>query len=811
MFLCFICKNSYDTVRALIRHLKLSHAFYPNTRFQLVCDQNGCNQRFSTFSGFRKHLLKKHHNGTQSDTSSLSISTLPPSLPDQQLESSYTAESHEKSNDDETRPSPTKVCGLIVGDLLCGDLPASKVKSFVNKFERFVDISHTNIKDDVLNLLPPDNEVLKDRMNDYFENLRNPVVNFNTETKWKKYYSEKLEMVEPTEIALGVRFDSRRNRSFGTYDQVPVTDKFVYVPILQTLKFIFSNKDICRHFVQPADSSGVYRDFCDGSYFKNHPLFSKNKNALQIQLFFDEFETANPLGSKHGIHKVGSIYFILRNFTPKINSALLNIHLVALFHSQDIKNYGINAILEPIVHDLKVLESTGISLPFCDQQICGTVAQVTGDNLGLHTVLGFVESFSARYFCRFCIADKNECQRLFTDDYPNKLRNEVLHAQHCSHVHDPTVASSFGVKRMCILNNLQYFSVVDNYAVDLMHDILEGVGQFELKLLFGYLAENKIVSKQDVTERVYAFNYGYLERKNRPSRLNLDQTGNGIGLNAIQTFCLIRNVPLIFGDIVPGGNAHWRLLLLLLQIINVVFSPVITEGMTVCLKHLIIDHHKLFKELYPHRNLIPKHHFLVHYPSAIRKIGPLIHFWGMRFEAKHRFFKDAVKNFKNITKSLAQKHQMTIAHHWESEPLKSIACGPTKTVTVGDLKNGDVISDSLHVGINCEIDVVSWITCYGTEYCPGLLVCSKVEDGIPVFSQINDIVMFSGKYFLAVNDFETLGFCEHLHSYNVMKGNEYDAFLLEVDELQFFKPFDLQAAYGVDTNDLYVVPVHVFL
>lgn len=106
---------------------------------------------------------------------------------------------------------------------------------------------------------------------------------------------------------------------------------------------------------------------------------------------------------------------------------------------------------------------------------------------------------SAQYFCRFCIADKNECQRLFTDDCPNKLGNKVLHAEHCSNLQDPTVASSFGFKRICILNELQYFSVVDNYAVDLMHDILEGVGQFELKLLLGYLA-NKIISKQDVAE-----------------------------------------------------------------------------------------------------------------------------------------------------------------------------------------------------------------------------------------------------------------------------------------------------------------------
>ena len=77
----------------------------------------------------------------------------------------------------------------------------------------------------------------------------------------------------------------------------------------------------------------------------------------------------------------------------------------------------------------------------------------------------------------------------------------------------------------------------------------------------------------------------------------------------------------IFGDIVPEGDQNWTLLLLLLQIVNIIFSPSVTVGMTVHLKHLIIEHYALFKQLY----LIPKHHYMVHYPSCIRKIGPLIH------------------------------------------------------------------------------------------------------------------------------------------------------------------------------------------
>lgn len=145
-----------------------------------------------------------------------------------------------------------------------------------------------------------------------------------------------------------MRYDTRRNRATGTYSQVPVTDKFVYIPLLETLKFIFNNKEICNHITQPCEKTGVYKDFCDGDYFKDHTLFSEQPHSLQIQIFYDDFELANPLGSKHGIHKIGSMYFVLRNLSPKINSALMNIRLLALFHTEDVKKYGFNAILEPL-------------------------------------------------------------------------------------------------------------------------------------------------------------------------------------------------------------------------------------------------------------------------------------------------------------------------------------------------------------------------------------------------------------------------------------------------------------------------------
>lgn len=65
----------------------------------------------------------------------------------------------------------------------------------------------------------------------------------------------------------------------------------------------------------------------------------------------------------------------------------MNIHLVSLFHTQ--QKYGCDAILRPLINDIKKLESQGIALQFFDEEVYGTIAQITGDNLGMHTVLDF--------------------------------------------------------------------------------------------------------------------------------------------------------------------------------------------------------------------------------------------------------------------------------------------------------------------------------------------------------------------------------------------------------------------------------------
>lgn len=51
----------------------------------------------------------------------------------------------------------------------------------------------------------------------------------------------------------------------------------------------------------PCTHSDKYMDSCDGTYFKSHPLLSTNTFAFQIQMYYDNFECTNPLGSEECI------------------------------------------------------------------------------------------------------------------------------------------------------------------------------------------------------------------------------------------------------------------------------------------------------------------------------------------------------------------------------------------------------------------------------------------------------------------------------------------------------------------------------
>jgi hypothetical protein len=130
----------------------------------------------------------------------------------------------------------------------------------------------------------------------------------------------------------------------------------------------------------------------------------KNPNTIRILFYFDEIEVKNPLGSAAGVYKVGQFYFSILNLTRKHNSSLKNIFCIASAFNEDLKTYGFNRILEPIITDLKFLEKNGITIK--NETFFASIFQVDAD-LGLHQIFGIKCCFRGENLCHLCNASSN--------------------------------------------------------------------------------------------------------------------------------------------------------------------------------------------------------------------------------------------------------------------------------------------------------------------------------------------------------------------------------------------------------------------
>ena len=160
----------------------------------------------------------------------------------------------------------------------------------------------------------------------------------------------------------------------------------------------------------------------------------------------------------------------------------------------------------------------------------------------------------------------------------------------------------------------------------------------------------KFFSIVDINNAINNFNYSLVDKNTKPPE---------IYLQAAESWYLIWNLPLMIGKYIPDEEPHWKLLILLLGCLDIIFAPKITDGLITQLEFLIEKHHYYFKSVYPENKLIPTHHFILHYPECMDKFLPLSRYWCMQFEAKHRFAKElssVIRNFKNIYYSVMHQY-----------------------------------------------------------------------------------------------------------------------------------------------------------
>lgn len=278
----------------------------------------------------------------------------------------------------------------------------------------------------------------------------------------------------------------------------------------------------------------------------------------------------------------------------------------------------------------------------------------------------------------------------------------------------------------------------------------EGAIPFLLSNLFDYMVVNRIVkSNTDILNRIRDFNFGELRKQNKPTDISL--AGKGLGQNASQLHCLFIHLPFIFADEREELESIWIVVESLLRCIEIIYSKVITEEDLEELALLTGIHLDNFIRIF-NEYLRPKHHLMTHYPNAIRRMGPLIYFWMMRFESMHQVFTRLVKhtnNYVNITKTLAQKHQAMIAY-------KRFQLNGVQTSMSKKFINTDTFPKYKDQVTNCtggEIDVrdffvLKFAIFNSFEYREGLMIIieKKMCEIVHVFSVHGEILLFCKPY-----------------------------------------------------------------
>lgn len=205
----------------------------------------------------------------------------------------------------------------------------------------------------------------------------------------------------------------------------------------------------------------------------------------------------------------------------------------------------------------------------------------------------------------------------------------------------------------------------------------------------------------------------------------------------------------------PAGELAWQLLSDLKDIVDLVVSTVQTEESIAYLSFKITEHKVRFKEVFPDTSLLPKHHFLQHYPHLICEFGHLVQLWTIRFEAKHSFFKRVVRHtrcFKNVLLSLAERHQFAMAHQLY---ICSIPKSPLQ-VTHGSSVPLDVLKEDIAFAIRqkySDLDSVSLTqnaSYNGFHYRNGMIVPHGSLAGMPEFAEIIQMVDVQNTLFFVI-------------------------------------------------------------
>lgn len=614
--------------------------------------------------------------------------------------------------------------------------------------------------------------------------------------------SKEIFHVEPQTIILAQKSEMRiRN---GKSVLKIIKESFVYIPIIKTLIAIVQNKTLLNliesEIISPCEGKNdTFKSFTDTNTFKTNDFFKQFPHAIRLDLYYDDIEVSNPIGSKKGLNKLAIFYFSIQNFPSHFNKDIKNIFLLQVCYSWDIKKFGFKKILEKLVSDLKTLEN-GIEISLSDKvyDLRAVLVRFVGDTLAAHEILGFL-SPSCTCFCRSCLITREQLQLNFISICNTIVkRSEQSHSDQLSQIaENASLSKKYGVKENSILNDLKIFHVTKCAPFDAMHDILEGTAGFSLKLVLRFFINSKFFTIEFLNERIAKFRYGPMEFKNKPSptfdQSHFTSKRNSVAQNAVQTWLLLRALPFLIGHCIPDEAANYMSLIVqMIKITEIVFATEINSHMIMELDSCIDNYEYLVRLLFPDVKFINKHHHLRHYVEMIQTHGPPHNYNCLSYESKHANIKQSVRismNFINLPYSIAKKQTFMQSRNIAQQDYKKfdVEIVSSKVVKLITCVSSNYIREI--VPDQNDIEKISSIKINKVAIKPNYIIVDITNEIFPSFYRVDEIIKIAARIFFFSCKYDTKIFDESLNAYEVELTENFS--LINIETIALHKPLSI--------------------
>lgn len=404
-----------------------------------------------------------------------------------------------------------------------------------------------------------------------------------------------------------------------------IKEKVCIMPLKKMIERLLMLPDFLKSMLQNIEalqSENKMKSLINGQRWKkivkNYP---EETIVIPIDIYTDDFESGNALGSNAGTHKITGFYFSFPTLPSHLLSSPEFIFEALLFPAR-LKKDEMEFCIEKLIEVLKDFETNGVEVTIEGKmtKIFIVVSRILGDNLALNEILGFSLSFNAIKYCRLCTMTRDMTRQNMIPSN-NELRSIEQYEKDILE----NEISKTGIHKKCHFNNLKNFHCTENMVCDIMHDLYEGIIKNDLALLFKILIEDKNtpIDLEILNSIKQNFDYGILEIGNLSIPITEKHLKNkSLKMSASEMRTFIFFVPLMFGHLMDKNNEYWQMILMLVDISDIVMSSSFDEISKEKLEKSIHSYTSKYVQLFGY-TLKPKHHFLQHYLQCIEINGPL--------------------------------------------------------------------------------------------------------------------------------------------------------------------------------------------